>query len=87
MFFFSPSKFVTLAHSHLRTCCARWRQYDYCERATSPRTTSAFGGVRCRRHFRGDGQDLAQRLLGCVRPFVKLILVVRSLRVFGEFPW
>ena len=32
-------------------------------------------------HLRGDGQDVPQRLLGCVRPLVKIILVVRSLRV------
>ena len=36
-------------------------------------------------HRRGDGQDVAERLLRCVRPVVKLIVVVRFLRVFGSF--
>ena len=59
-------------------------RYDYCNHADSPRTTSVLCGVSCMRQLRGDGQDVPQRVLGCVRPLVKIILVVLSLRVLGS---
>ena len=70
----------------LRAANLLWEEcrYDCCNHATSPRTTSVLCGVSCMHHLRGDGQDVPQRLLGCVRPLVNIILVVRSLRVLGS---